>query len=67
MRLDWIGHPLYQLNRLEVPDEAVARDQGPIRGFSAAAGLTVNEITFANWCGRPALLGLQDVMIITRS
>jgi SAM-dependent methyltransferase len=67
MKLDWDGDPLCRVANLDVPEHAIAHDEGRVRDFTAAAGFTLNEITYGNWCGRPALLGLQDVMIISKS
>jgi SAM-dependent methyltransferase len=67
MKVDWDGDPLCRVANLEVPEHATAHDETRIRAFTAEAGFTVNEITFGNWCGRPALLGLQDVMIVTKA
>jgi SAM-dependent methyltransferase len=67
MKLEWEGDPLCRVANLEVPEHATAHDEGRIRAFTAAAGFTLNEIAYGNWCGRAALLGLQDVMIVTRA
>ena len=66
MRFDWDGDPLCRVANLEVPEHAIAHDEGRIRAFTADSGLTVSEIVFGNWCGRPSLLGLQDLMILLK-
>ena len=52
MRFEWEGDPLCRVANLDVPEHATAHDEGRIRAFTAAAGFTVNEITYGNWCGR---------------
>lgn len=48
---------------LEMPEQATAHDEQRIRHFYAEAGLTICDVAFGNWCGRPSLLGLQDMII----
>jgi ubiquinone/menaquinone biosynthesis C-methylase UbiE len=67
MRTDWEGDPLCRVANPEVPEIATAHDEGRIRAYTAEAGFTVLEMSFGNWCGRPSLLGLQDVVVITKS
>lgn len=47
----------------DMPEQATAHDELRIRHFYAEAGLTVYEMAFGNWCGRPSLLGLQDMVV----
>jgi ubiquinone/menaquinone biosynthesis C-methylase UbiE len=67
MRFDWNGDPLCRVANLEVPEHAIAHDETRIRAFTAGSGFTVSEIVFGNWCGRPSVLGLQDLMILIKS
>ena len=38
-------------------------DERRIRQYYTEAGFSPCEMTLGDWCGRPALLGLQDVII----
>jgi hypothetical protein len=49
-----------------MPEEATAHDEARIRSYAAEAGFSVFEMTFGNWCGRPSLLGLQDLVILIK-
>ena len=48
---------------VEMPEQVTAHDEQRIRYFYAEAGLTIYEMAFGNWCGRPSLLGLQDLIV----
>jgi SAM-dependent methyltransferase len=47
----------------ETPEWAVAHDEQRIRQYHADAGLSTLQVSFGNWCGRRALIGLQDLVI----
>jgi hypothetical protein len=49
-----------------MPEAAVAHDEARVRAYTASAGLSVCELAFGDWCGRPSLLGLQDVVIAVK-
>jgi ubiquinone/menaquinone biosynthesis C-methylase UbiE len=66
MRTTWHDDPLCRVANPELPEEATAHDEGRIRAYVAEAGFTVSEVVFGDWCGRPSLLGLQDLMILIR-
>jgi hypothetical protein len=66
MHAVWQGDPMCQVASVEVPEKATAHDEGRIRAYVAAAGFTVSEMTFGDWCGRPSLMGLQDLMVLIR-
>ncbi len=66
MDFDWQGDPLCRIADRAVPEAAVAHDELRIRNYSIEAGLSVHDITFGNWCGRPSFLGFQDLMILVR-
>jgi SAM-dependent methyltransferase len=66
MKVDLDGDPLCRVTNLEIPEHAVAHDEARVRAYVADAGFSLSEITFGNWCGRPAA-GLQDVMVLTRT
>lgn len=66
MPFDW-DDPLCRVTNLEVPEHATAHDEARIRAYTAEAGLSVSEMVFGNWCGRPSLLGLQDVMVVIKA
>lgn len=57
------GDPLCRVKVPEVPEIAVGHDEARIRGYYREAGLSVAEIAYGDWCGRPTLLGLQDLVI----
>lgn len=67
MRSDWENDPGCRVASVVVPEQATAHEESRIRSFTADAGFTVSEIVYGNWCGRPSLLGLQDVMVLIRS
>jgi SAM-dependent methyltransferase len=60
------GDPLCRVANREVPEQAVAHDEARVRAHTADAGLSVCELSFGNWCGRPSLLGLQDLVIAVK-
>jgi len=66
MPCDW-DDPLCKVANLEVPEAATAHDEARIRQYTGEAGLAVAEIVFGNWCGRPSLLGLQDMMLLIKA
>jgi SAM-dependent methyltransferase len=66
MRCDWQGDPGCRVANPLVPEEATAHDEERIRAYTAEAGFSIYEITFGNWCGRPSLLGLQDLLILIK-
>jgi SAM-dependent methyltransferase len=66
MRSDWRGDSGCRVANPRVPEEAVAHDERRIRTYCAEAGFSVYEVTFGNWCGRPSLLGLQDLMVLIK-
>lgn len=66
MRTPWHDDPLCRVANPALPEEATAHDEARMRAYVAEAGFTVSEIVFGNWCGRPSLLGLQDVMVLLR-
>jgi SAM-dependent methyltransferase len=66
MRTDWHDDPLCRVANPDLPEEATAHDEARIRAYVAEAGFAVAEVAFGNWCGRPSLLGLQDLMILIR-
>jgi ubiquinone/menaquinone biosynthesis C-methylase UbiE len=52
--------------RIENPtlaEAAVAHDEERIRQYYAQVGLSTVEISYGDWCGRPSLLGLQDLIV----
>ena len=57
------GDPWCRVGHLEIPEEAVAHDEGRIRELYAGTGMTLQEIVYGNWCGRASILGLQDFII----
>jgi SAM-dependent methyltransferase len=66
MRFDWEGDPRCRVANPQVPEEATAHDEQRIRAYAAEAGFSTYETTYGNWCGRPSMLGLQDVVILIR-
>ena len=41
----------------------MAHDEQRIRHYYADMGLVPVEISYGDWCDRPSLLGLQDLVI----
>ena len=64
---DWKGDPLCRVANPDAPELATGHDEARIRAYVAEAGFTVAEIVYGDWCGRPTLLGLQDLMILIKS
>ncbi len=64
---EWNGDSLCRIADEAMPEAAVAHDELRIRNYSIDAGLSVHDITFGDWCGRPSFLGFQDLMILVRS
>jgi SAM-dependent methyltransferase len=52
-----------RVSDVENPEQVTAHDEQRIRYFYAEAGLTICDMAFGNWCGRPSLLGLQDMIV----
>jgi SAM-dependent methyltransferase len=63
----WNDDELCLIANPALPEAAVAHDEQRLRRFYAEAGLTPVEISYGDWCGRPTLLGLQDLVIAMRS
>jgi len=47
----------------KIPEAVVAHDEARIRGFYAELGMHVLDLSFGDWCGRPTLLGHQDLIV----
>jgi ubiquinone/menaquinone biosynthesis C-methylase UbiE len=62
-KFEYPGDALCRVVKEEVPEWAVAHDEQRIRQYHTEAGLSTLELSFGNWCGRRALLGLQDMII----
>jgi SAM-dependent methyltransferase len=60
------GDPLCRVANPDVPESVIAHDERRIRQYYAEAGFSLCEMTLGDWCGRPTLLGLQDVVIAIR-
>ena len=67
MHVPYQGDAGCRLLDAEVPEQAVAHDEKRIRRFYADVGLSPCELTLGNWCGRPALIGLQDLIIAIKT
>ncbi len=65
LRLDveWPGDPLCRVMNADVPEIGVGHDEGRIRGYYAESGLSIAEIVYGDWCGRPTMLGFQDLVV----
>ena len=59
----WNDDELCRIANPAVPEAAVAHDEQRIRRSYAEVGLAPVEISYGDWCGRPTLLGLQDLVI----
>jgi ubiquinone/menaquinone biosynthesis C-methylase UbiE len=55
--------PLCRIMKPDIPEYAVAHDEHRVRQYFAEARMSPVEMIFGNWCGRPSLVGLQDVII----
>lgn len=60
---NWNGDHLCRIVNPEVPEIGVAHDESRVRRYCAEVGLSLGETALGNWCGRPSLLGLQDLVI----
>jgi SAM-dependent methyltransferase len=47
----------------ELPEKTVAHDEHRVRRYYSELDMSVMEISYGDWCGRPALLGLQDHVV----
>jgi SAM-dependent methyltransferase len=63
MNFEYAGDRSCRVMRRDLPEFAVAHAEERIRQFHRDARLIPLEIAFGDWCGRPALLGLQDLVI----
>jgi SAM-dependent methyltransferase len=63
----WNGDALCHIANPEIPEAAVAHDEPRIREMYAEVGLDPVDISYGDWCGRPSLLGLQDLVVAMRS
>lgn len=63
MRHVYAGDPQCLLRNAEVPEAATGHDERRIRNWYLDVGMSTVDVAFGNWCGRPSLLGLQDVVI----
>jgi SAM-dependent methyltransferase len=63
MNFPYKGDPLCRVMTPDLPESAIAHDEQRIRQYHEEARLTPIEITFGNWCGRPAMIGLQDLIV----
>jgi hypothetical protein len=59
----WNNDECCRIANPDLPEAAVAHDEQRIRSFCAEAALAPVEISYGDWCGRPSLLGLQDLVI----
>jgi len=58
-------HLRWRIANSTVPEEATTHDEARVRYHAAEARFCVYEMTFGNWCGRPSLLGHQNLIILT--
>jgi len=63
LKFEYGGDPLCRVADPEHPERVVAHDEQRIRDGYGQVGCTLQEIAFGNWCGRPSLLGHQDLII----
>jgi hypothetical protein len=47
----------------DVPEHAVAVDEGYVRRFYHDLGFTVETVRYGAWCGRREYLSYQDIMV----
>jgi SAM-dependent methyltransferase len=61
------GRGVYRIRDEEVPESAVAYDEGYVRGLFSRQGLTVKEpVIYGTWSGRSDGLSLQDIVIASK-
>jgi len=63
LAFEYDGDPLCRVANPDIPELVVAHDERRVRQVCADAGFSLAEIAYGDWCGRQALLGLQDVII----
>ena len=59
----WNGDDLCRIENPALAEAAVAHDEQRIRQYYAQLGLSPVEVSYGDWCGRPSLLGLQDLIV----
>ena len=64
---EYEGDPLCRIANPEVPEAVTAHDEARIRAFYAEVGMQAVELSFGDWCGRPTLLGHQDLIVAIKS
>jgi hypothetical protein len=67
LRFEHDGDPLCRVANPDVPENVVAHDEGRVYGMCSGVGLSVAEVSYGDWCGRPTLVGLQDVIIAIKN
>jgi SAM-dependent methyltransferase len=60
------GDPLCRVADPQLPESVVAHDEQRIRCYYSEVGCTLSEVVYGAWCGRPSLLGHQDLVIAIR-
>ncbi len=63
LKFEYAGDPSCHVADVAFPERVVAHDEKRIRDFYAGVGWSPIEFVFGNWCGRQALIGLQDLVI----
>jgi len=58
--------PLCRVANPDMPESAVAHDEGRMRRYYAEVGCSVVDLSFGNWCGRSSQLGHQDLVIAVK-
>ena len=64
---DYEDDPSCVVANLDVPENVVAHDEVRIRGYYGEVGLVPCDLTFGDWCGRPSLTGLQDLIVTVKA
>lgn len=67
LKFEYEGDPLCRIANPEVPEAVTAHDEARIRAFYAEVGMQAVELSFGDWCGRPTLLGHQDLIVAIKS
>ena len=53
----------YRTDTLEIPELAIALDDGWIKGLYRDRGLTITRLDYGSWCGRKDYLSYQDLVL----
>ena len=67
LTFEYEGDSLCRVANPEIPEAVTAHDEARIRAFYAEVGMQAVELSFGDWCGRPTLLGHQDLIVAQKT